>query len=252
MLCVRALLPRCRFGVLRRGNFSGPDGLSNGKPNAVDLMLERNEVWRKTILHDDPTFFERCAQKQSPEVLFIGCSDSRVSAEVILGAGVGELFVHRNIANVVINTDMSCLSVIQYAVTVLKVNHIIVCGHYECGGVKAALDGKPLGLIDNWLRNIQDVYRLHAPILDKLEGEEKMRRLVEKNTAESVLNLYKNAFVQQERALRGGPKIHGLVYDIKNGRLKRISVDIPTYLRKFSHIYTYEDGTGNRKPPSTE
>jgi carbonic anhydrase len=135
---------------------------------------------------------------------------------------------------------MSCLAVIQYAVTVLKVNHIILCGHYECGGVKAALDAKPLGLIDSWLRNIQDVYRIHKDELDALNYEPRVRRLIELNVMEQALNLYKNMFVQQtQKERRGFPKIHGLVFDLKEGRLKRLDLNIKQYLKKYGSIYTY-------------
>jgi carbonic anhydrase len=260
-------------------------GSSQSDCPSINQMLQRNRVWRESVTKSDPTFFERLSVRQMPEFLAIGCSDSRVSLELLTGVGVGELFVHRNIANMVISTDMSCLSVIQYAVEVLKVRslawfiffrlfrffvltsrspfsvsitaphlitqlqvrHVVVIGHRECGGVRASLDAKPLGVIDNWLRNIQDVYRLHQEELDALHGEARVNRLVELNVIEQVLNVYKNGFVQKARALNGGwPHIHGLVYDMRTGTLEQLGVDVAKIFEATSHVFSYERGTLTR------
>lgn len=175
----------------------------------------------------DPKFFERLAKTQTPKVLWIGCADSRVPANQITSTSPGEVFVHRNIANVVVHTDMNCLSVIEYAVNVLQVEHVIVCGHYGCGGVKASMDNCQYGNIDNWLRHIKDVYRLH---LDELESvsdpEERFRLLVELNVREQVYNVCKTSIIQDSWRKRQLPHVHGWVYDIANGYIKDINVNI--------------------------
>jgi carbonic anhydrase len=181
------------------------------------LLLE-NKAWaqEKTLL--DPNYFNRLSHIQTPDFLWIGCSDSRVPANEITGTEPGEVFVHRNIANMVVHTDLNMLSVLQYAVEVLKVKNIIVCGHYGCGGVKAALTNTHLGIINKWLRNIKDVYRFHQAELDLISSEEdRVDRLIELNVKEQVVNLAKTSIIQKAWKERGGPTIHGWVYRLTDG-----------------------------------
>ena len=195
--------------------------------NFYQKLLENNKKWVAESLEKDPLFFERLANGQQPPLLWIGCSDSRVPANEIIGAVPGEVFVHRNIANMVIHTDMSMLSVLDYAVNVLKVKHIIVCGHYGCGGVKAALGNQPIGLIDNWIRHIKDVYRFHATELNAIVDEEaKFRRFVEVNVQEQVLDLAKTSILQAAWNDEQQIEIHGWVYDVKDGIVKDLGVKI--------------------------
>ena len=195
--------------------------------NFYQKLLENNKKWVAESLEKDPLFFERLANGQQPPLLWIGCSDSRVPANEIIGAVPGEVFVHRNIANMVIHTDMSMLSVLDYAVNVLKVKHIIVCGHYGCGGVKAALGNQPIGLIDNWIRHIKDVYRFHATELNAIVDEEaKFRRFVEVNVQEQVLDLAKTSILQAAWNDEQPIEIHGWVYDVKDGIVKDLGVTI--------------------------
>ena len=195
--------------------------------NFYQKLLENNKKWVAESLEKDPLFFERLANGQQPPLLWIGCSDSRVPANEIIGAMPGEVFVHRNIANMVIHTDMSMLSVLDYAVNVLKVKHIIVCGHYGCGGVKAALGNQPIGLIDNWIRHIKDVYRFHSTELNAIVDEEaKFRRFVEVNVQEQVLDLAKTSILQSAWKDKQPLEIHGWVYDVKDGIVKDLGVTI--------------------------
>lgn len=190
-------------------------------------LFENNRNWVEKRIKADPEYFQKLTNGQKPEYLFIGCSDSRVPANEITGTDPGEMFVHRNIANMVVNTDINMLSVLQYSVEVLNVKHVIVCGHYGCGGVKAALGENPLGLIDKWLRNIKDVYRLHQKELDAITNEEdKHRKMVELNVREQVFNLMKTSYVQKNRELYGFPQVHGWVYDIAEGYIKDLEVDV--------------------------
>ncbi|MFN8002266.1 MAG: carbonic anhydrase [Acidobacteriota bacterium] len=183
-------------------------------------LLLANKAWVKDKLSVREDYFLRMAEDQTPEFLWIGCSDSRVPAEDVTGTEPGELFVHRNIANQIIHTDFNMLSVLQYAVEVLKVKHIIVCGHYGCGGVKNALSHKHLGLINKWLRNIKDVYRLHQHELDGIAaGDRRFRRLVELNVQEQVWKLAETSFVQHAWKDEQRPYIHGWVYDLHTGYL---------------------------------
>jgi len=190
-------------------------------------IIQRNKEWAATVTAENPGFFSDLSDQQHPEYLWIGCSDSRVPANQIIDLPPGEVFVHRNIANVVVHTDLNCLSVIQYAVEVLKVRHIIVCGHYGCGGVKAAMEGKQLGLIDNWLRHIKDVRRFHAGKLEKLEGEEEFDALCELNVVEQVSNVSSTTIVQN--AWKRGEElfIHGWIYNIENGLLQNLGTRTP-------------------------
>lgn len=189
-------------------------------------LFENNTQWAAGIKEADPEFFLRLSRQQNPQYLWIGCSDSRVPATDIVGLKPGDLFVHRNIANLVIHTDLSVLSVIQYAVEVLQVKHIIICGHYGCGGVKAAMDNRSHGLIDNWLRNIKDVYRYHQAAVDTLAEDEKIHRLCELNVVEQVANLCHTTIVQN--AWKGGQDltVHGWIYSIEDGTLHDLDVCI--------------------------
>lgn len=184
-------------------------------------LLLNNKAWVQDRLAISPTFFEDSAVDQRPEYLWIGCSDSRVPAEDITGTSPGELFVHRNIANMVVHTDFNMLSVLQYAVEVLKVKHVIVCGHYGCGGVRTAMSRKDLGLINKWLRHIKDVYRFHANELDAIEDHDvRVNRLVELNVIEQVHHLSDISFVQRAWQEHQRPMLHGWIYDMSTGVLK--------------------------------
>lgn len=188
-------------------------------------LLENNKNWVREQLDLDPTYFEKLSKGQSPEYLWIGCSDSRVPANQITGTEPGEVFVHRNIANMVVHSDMNMLSVLSYAVEVLKVKHVIVCGHYGCGGVIAAMKNQQFGLIDNWLRHIKDVYRYHHVELDAIEDEnERARRFVEVNVQEQVHDLGKTSIVQNAWRRNQPLHIHGWVYDINDGLINDLKV----------------------------
>jgi carbonic anhydrase len=190
-------------------------------------LLENNKEWVAQNLERDPQFFERLSNGQQPPLLWIGCADSRVPANEIIGAMPGEVFVHRNIANMVLHTDMSMLSVLDYAVNVLKVKHIIVCGHYGCGGVKAAMGNKHIGLIDNWIRHIKDVYRFHQDELNAIKDEkQRFDRFIEVNVMEQVLDLAKTSIVQAAWESKQELQIHGWVYDIKDGLINDLKVTI--------------------------
>lgn len=190
-------------------------------------LLENNKKWVERMLDKDPAFFERLSHGQQPPILWIGCADSRVPANEIIGAQPGEVFVHRNIANMVIHTDMSMLSVLDYAINILKVKHVIVCGHYGCGGVQAAMTNKPFGLIDNWIRHIKDVYRFHQPELDAIEDETtRFNRFVELNVYEQVLDLAKTSIVQSAWENQQNVHIHGWVYDIKDGLINDLNLTL--------------------------
>lgn len=184
-------------------------------------LFENNRAWAEAVKRADPDFFERLARQQAPRLLWIGCADSRVPANEIIGLQPGDVFVHRNIANVVVHTDLNCLSVMQYAVDVLRVEHIIVCGHYGCGGVKAALETQDHGLIDNWLRHIRDVGRFHADELAPLTPDRRLDRLCELNVVEQVTNvcnttIVKHAWKQGRRLI-----VHGWTYSIRDGVLRQ-------------------------------
>ena len=188
-------------------------------------LLLANKAWVQDKLSVNPEYFSRMEKTQTPEYLWIGCSDSRVPAEEVTGREPGELFVHRNVANLVIHTDFNMLSVLQYAVEVLKVKHVIVCGHYGCGGIKAALSHKHLGLINKWLRNIKDVYRMNHRELEALTDEDlRWRRLVELNVIEQVNHLAETSIVQQSWKRTGAPLLHGWVYDLQTGLLKELAL----------------------------
>jgi carbonic anhydrase len=191
---------------------------------SYEKLLLENKAWASEKVHDDPEYFNRLAHIQTPEFLWIGCSDSRVPANEITNTQPGEIFVHRNIANMVVNTDVNLLAVLDYAVNHLKVKHVIVCGHYGCGGVKAATTKADFKLVLNmWLRNIKDVYRLHRPELDAIKDEEtRTNRLVELNVQEQVNNLAKTSIIQQAWRKSKQPDLHGWVYGLKDGLIKPV------------------------------
>jgi carbonic anhydrase len=192
---------------------------------ALPQLFENNRNWAARLLEGDPAFFEKLAQQQSPEFLWIGCSDSRVPANAIVGMQPGELFVHRNVANLVIHTDMNCLSVVQFAVEVLKIKHVIVCGHYGCGGIRAAMENRSHGLIDNWLRHVRDIYRKRLGELMLIADEEKrLDRLCELNVVEQVMNVGNMTAVQEAWQSGQSLTIHGWIYSIANGLLKDLGV----------------------------
>ena len=190
----------------------------------LNKLLERNAKWAAEISERNPDFFTGLSAQQAPEYLWIGCSDSRVPANQIINLPPGEVFVHRNIANVVVHSDLNCLSVIQYAVEVLKVKHIIVCGHYGCGGVKAAMGNDNHGLIDNWLCHIRDVSRFNQDELDSLAPAERFDRLCELNVTEQVINVCNTTIVKDAWNNNAELSIHGWIYDIHNGILKDLDV----------------------------
>lgn len=205
-------------------------------------LFENNRRWAAARTAEDPRFFEKLASDQIPGYLYIGCADSRVPANEIMGVGPGDVFVHRNIANVVANTDLNVGAVIEYAVVYLRVRHIIVCGHYDCGGVRAAMQPRDLGLLNPWLRNIRDVYRLHEAELSAITDEaQRYNRLVELNVIEQCLNVIKTAAVQRAWLQHGAPVVHGWVFDLKDGRLRDLEIDFEARLRDIQKIYNLMD-----------
>lgn len=204
---------------------------------SLDKVFQNNEKWIKEKLALNPNYFDELVKGQTPELLYIGCSDSRVTAEDLMGLGPGDVFVHRNIANMVSGTDLNVMSVVEFAVEHLKVKHVIVCGHYACGGVKAAMQSADLGLLNPWLRNIRDVYRLHKNELTAIENEDdKYDRLVELNVQEQCVNLIKTAAVQKAFRARG-LKVHGWVFDIHSGKLIDLKIDFDSILKNIMEIY---------------
>lgn len=202
-----------------------------------DKIFENNKNWINKQLEGNKEYFGELASGQSPEVLYIGCSDSRVTAEELMGAKPGEVFVHRNIANMIPNTDLNSQSVINYAVKYLKVKHIVVCGHYECGGIKSAMQQSDLGILNPWLRNIRDVYRLHKDELQNIDDEKKRyEKLVELNVYEQCINVMKTAEVQQAYAERG-LKVHGWIFDIHTGNIIDLKIDIEQRMSDIQSIY---------------
>ncbi|QOL24470.1 carbonate dehydratase [Thalassotalea sp. LPB0316] len=193
--------------------------------SSIGHLFDQNREWSENIKQDNPDFFSNLAQQQSPKYLWIGCSDSRVPANQLLGLAPGEIFVHRNIANQVIHTDLNCLSVLQYAVEVLKVEHIIVCGHYGCGGVAASLEDKDFGLIDNWLRHIKDVQRFHKEKLAQVtDHTEKVNLLCEYNVIEQVANVSNTTILRNAWQRGQNVTVHGVVYNLGDGVLKDLEV----------------------------
>lgn len=206
--------------------------------NSYQKIFENNKKWIQEKLGQDADFFKKLAEGQQPEYLYIGCSDSRATAEELMGLKPGEVFVHRNIANVVNTLDMSSTAVIQYAVQNLKVKHIIVCGHYGCGGVKAAMTPSDLGLLNPWLRTIRDVYRIYQKELDSIECEhQRYDRLVELNVLEQCINVIKMACVQQRYIVEDYPIVHGWVFDMKSGKLIDLDIDFEEILQDIQKVY---------------
>ncbi|MGF7213972.1 carbonic anhydrase [Spirosoma lacussanchae] len=203
----------------------------------IARIFENNETWVQQKLHVEPNYFSELSKGQTPDILYIGCSDSRVSAEELMGVSPGDVFVLRNIANMVPNTDLSVMSVVNYAVLHLKVKHIVVCGHYYCGGVQAAMQSEDLGILNPWLRNIRDVYRMHREELNAIQDEEqRYKRLVELNVEEQCINVLKTAEVQQARRDRD-ITIHGWVFDVHSGKLIDLKIDFIKVLENIKEIY---------------
>ena len=194
----------------------------------IKQLFDNNRVWAAKMTRQDPEFFSRLSAQQAPQYLWIGCADSRVPANEIVGLAPGELLVHRNVANVVVHADLNCLSVLQFAVEVLKVRHVIVCGHYGCGGVGAALRDDRLGLVDNWLRHVQDVRWKHQPELDRIRTEEERHhRLCELNVVEQVINVSQTTIVRDAWARPQPLEVHGWIYDLRDGLLRDLEVSTP-------------------------
>jgi len=211
-------------------------------PKSYQNLFEGNRNWVNAKLESDPAFFENLSKGQKPPFLWIGCSDSRVPANEITNTDPGEIFVHRNIANMVVHTDMSMLSVLDYSVNVLEVRHVIVCGHYGCGGVIAAMGNKSVGIIDNWLRHIKDVYRFHRDELDAINDDKaRADRFVELNVIEQVYDLCKTSIVQNAWANGRFLQVHGLVYDVANGILKDLNVTVSGD-SEMEKIYVFDKG----------
>lgn len=205
--------------------------------NNIEKIFANNSKWIAEKIANDPEYFKNLSKGQSPEFLYIGCSDSRVTAEDLMGVQPGEVFIHRNIANIIPTVDLNSMSVINYAVRHLKVSHVIVCGHYGCGGVKAAMQSKDMGLLNPWLRNIRDIYRLHKNELNSINDEDaRYNRLVELNVQEQCINIIKLAAVQQAHKERG-IKVHGWVFDIHTGKLIDLKIDFEKILADIMEIY---------------
>ncbi|EAQ48189.1 MULTISPECIES: carbonic anhydrase [Leeuwenhoekiella] len=207
----------------------------------IKKIFQNNKEWVQERLGTEPDYFKKLSEGQSPEILYIGCSDSRVSSEELMGVGPGDVFVHRNIANMVPNTDLNSMSVINYAVEHLKVKHVVVCGHYYCGGVKAAMQSSDLGLLNPWLRNIRDVYRIHKEELSLIQDEEeRYKKFVELNVQEQCVNVIKTADVQ--KAIRNrNLTVHGWVFDIHSGKLIDLKIDFDAILEHIMEIYRLDD-----------
>jgi len=206
-----------------------------------EQLLKSNKEWAERMIQQDPMFFENLVDVQRPAFLWIGCADSRVPPNEITGTRPGDIFIHRNVANLVIHTDMNMLSVLQYAVEVLEVKHVIVCGHYGCGGVKAAMGRKSFGLINKWLRHIKDVYRLHVDELASIESEEsRLNRLIELNIIEQVNNLAETSIIQRAWKKGNAPHLHGWVYDLHNGIINPLT-EMPAGSRLEHEIYEYDN-----------
>jgi len=213
----------------------------NKEMTAYLEIFEKNKEWVARMKATDAQFFEKLSEGQNPELLYIGCSDSRVTAEDFMGLNPGEVFVHRNIGNVISNTDLNVMSVINYAVAHLNVKHIVVCGHYHCGGVKAAMQPQDMGIINPWLRNIRDVYRIHKDELNAIsDGDKRYNRLVELNVEEQCFNVIKTAVVQRVYLKSGYPLVHGWIFDMKTGELIDLKLDFPKILKEVQEIYNLE------------
>jgi carbonic anhydrase len=212
-----------------------------------EQLFENNRRWAESRQRQDPEYFTNLAKEQNPHYLYIGCADSRVPADAIMGVEPGDVFVHRNIANVVANNDLNVASVIDYAVTHLRVQHVIVCGHYNCGGVKAAMQPQDLGILNPWLRNIRDVYRLHKDELNTIKDNgPRYDRLVELSVVEQCLNVIKTAAVQQAYLKTGFPVVHGWVFDLHTGLIKDLQISFEEQLKSIQEIYDLTDQSWSR------
>lgn len=211
--------------------------------SSISNLIKNNKKWAASELSTDPNYFNRLVNIQTPKFLWIGCSDSRVPPDKITQTQPGEIFIHRNVANLVLHTDMNLLSVVQYAVYVLKVEHIIICGHYNCGGVAAALSKQSFGLIDNWLRNIKDVYRIHQKEIDEIKDEKlKLNKLIELNIQEQVYNLSKTNLIQSYWKDNKVPEIHGWVYNLNDGIIKELlTVNSSQFDKNIEEFYKYDE-----------
>ncbi len=193
----------------------------------LQKLLDNNRAWAERIHLEDPDFFSQLSNQQNPEYLWIGCSDSRVSADALVDLMPGEIFVHRNVANLVVHTDLNCLSVLQYAVEVLKIKHVIICGHYNCGGIKATLDGSRHGLIDNWLCHIHDIYRKHQDFLGKIsDPDTRFDRLCEINVIEQVTNISQTTILQDAWLNKMDITVHGWIYLVREGRIRDLDISV--------------------------
>ncbi len=212
----------------------------NAQLSLYEQVFENNRAWVAEMKGKDASFFENLSKAQTPDFLFIGCADSRVPANVVMGVEPGQVFVHRNIANLVVNTDVNCQAVIEYAVRHLHVKHIVVCGHYGCGGVAAAMQSQDLGILNPWLREIRDVYRGHMGTLEELDAEARYRRLVELNVREQCINVIKTASVQKHWLQHQYPTVHGWVYDLSTGLLRDLDLDFDDVLERIREVYHLE------------
>ena len=206
----------------------------------LDALFQNNRLWAESVKAKDPLFFEKLANQQSPQFLWIGCADSRVPANEIMGLLPGEVFVHRNVANLVIHTDMNCLSVLQYAVDVLKVEHILVTGHYDCGGIRATVENREFGLIDNWLRHIKDIERQHDDELYDLAPQQRIDRLCELNVMTQVANVCETSIVKNAWRRNQSISVHGFIYSVKDGLLRDLGIHCASFeeLNKLPHKKT--------------
>ncbi len=211
--------------------------------NLFEEIFDNNRAWVTEKLKLDANYFQDLSKGQTPDILYIGCSDSRVTAEEMTGVSPGQMFVHRNVANVIPNNDLNSSAVIEYAVKYLKVKQIMVCGHYYCGGVKAAMESADLGILNPWLRNIRDVYRLHKEELNAIKDEQKKyNRLVELNVQEQCLNVIKMAVWQKQYLSEGYPEVHGCVFDVSTGELIDLNIDFQKSLKSIQEIYNLTNG----------
>lgn len=212
----------------------------------IDDVFKNNQQWVTEKLSNDKDYFENLSKGQSPSLLYIGCSDSRVTAEEMMGVKPGEVFVHRNIANLVNNVDLNVMSVLNYGIRHLKVQHVVVCGHYYCGGVKAAMQAADLGILNPWLRGIRDVYRLHKNELNSIEDEEdRYNRLIELNVQEQCINVIKTAAVQEAYYERG-LMVHGWIFDVRTGKLKDLNINFDKVLKNIIEIYDLNKKSNNK------
>ncbi len=210
---------------------------TNDQDKIYQAVFENNRQWVKEMSEKDANFFEKLSQEQNPDFLYVGCSDSRVPANVIMGVAPGNVFVHRNIANLVLHTDLNVQSVIEYAVVHLEVKHVVVCGHYGCGGVRAAMQSADLGVLNPWLREVRDVYRDHQDSLETMDEDLRYRHLVELNVREQCINVIKTSAVQQQWLKKQYPTVHGWVYDLRNGLLKDLNLDFADVLERIRKVY---------------